>query len=86
MSNTVKLYMNHDTPPCKVVMGETIYKKSIFSSSALQLPDMQKTRLAELLRKNLRKQLSRSKQRAQWKNFITACQLNSANSNTQHGV
>ena len=82
MGNTVKLYMN-DKANCKILIGADVYKKSIFSSSALQRPEIQETRLLELLRKNLRHQLSRKKQKNYWKTVIDTSRARSANSNTQ---
>ena len=82
MGNTVKLYMN-DKANCKILIGADVYKKSIFSSSALQRPEMQKTRLLELMRKNLRYQLSQKKQKSYWKTVIATSRASSANSNIQ---
>lgn len=80
MAENVKLYMNN-TEKCKIVMGEKAYEKSIFSSTALQRPDIQKTRLACMLRRALKQQVSRKKQQAYWKAFMASCTVNNANSN-----
>lgn len=80
MGQNVKLFMNN-TENCKIVMGEKNYEKSIFSSTALQRPDIQKTRLTCMLRRALREQASRKKQQTYWKAFMASCMVSNANSN-----
>lgn len=82
MDNTVKLYMNN-TENCKIVMGEGVFEKSVLSSTALQRPDVQKTRLAYMMRQALRQQISRKKQKTYWKAFLASYTGQGANSNDQ---
>jgi hypothetical protein len=83
MNNNVKLFMD-DQNPCKILIGEEIYKKTIFSSSAIQRPDLHKTRLTRLLRRSLKRQTNyKKKQRAYWNSFLSNYTANSANNNNQ---
>jgi hypothetical protein len=83
MNNNVKLFMNEENA-CKILIGKETYKKTIFSSSAIQRPDMHKARLTRLLQRSLNKQANyKKKQRAYWTSFLSQYTANSANSNNQ---